>query len=163
MPWYTEAVTKFFKEYYKTLVSATIFILLLVIYHLLFGSKFEKELVCQLPEPSFTLRMLSGLVFATLGWALYQLRVYYVLYILLVVILRLRELYNALKKVIWYSLMFIMGFVIVPWIIDQLNLLFLYICNVPLFLAHLFPPYGLSLVAFILFVIVGYKKRFLKS
>lgn len=159
MTWYIDAITKFFKEYYKAVVSLIIFILLLAIYHLLFGGKFEKELICQLPEPNFTLRILSGLVFVTFGRLLYYIKVYYILYIILVVIFRQEEIFNALKKVIWNGMMFVMGWVVAPWIIDQLNKLFLFVCNIPLFLAHWFPPYGLSLVVLILIIFLGYKKK----
>lgn len=103
--------------------------------------------------------MLSGLVFVTFGRLLYYLKLYYILYIILVVLLRQRQLYDDLKKVIWYIMMFLFGFVVAPWIIDQLNKLFSIVCNIPLFLGHLFPPYGLSLVAFFIFIFILIKTK----
>lgn len=44
MSWYKVAVDKFIKQYYKELISTVLFIALLIIYHLIFGDKFESEL-----------------------------------------------------------------------------------------------------------------------
>lgn len=159
MNWYRDAVTKFFKQYYKELTSTVLFIVLLVLYHLIFGGKFESRLICQLPEPSIPLRALSGLVFMTFGKVLYHLWFYFILHKIVVVGLRDKWLYKDIKRIIWYGMMFFMGFVVAPWIIDQLNKLFLAACNTPYYLTHLFPPYGLSLVAFVVYLIIIYRKK----
>ena len=63
-----------------------------------------------------------SLVFASFGRILYELKFYYILYMIMVVFLRVKKAaYEEFKKLLWHLMMAFVGFVVVPWIIDVLN------------------------------------------
>ncbi len=146
-PWHKKAITEYKKEVIKaTMVAlAAAFAVGLLCFAL--GRRFALQEV-HLPEPTLTLRILSGLVFDSLGYILYELKFYYVLYMIFVVFLRMRELYNALKTVIWYGLMFVMGFYIVPWIMNVLNFILTILLNTGMAIVYAAPSIGVFIVVF---------------
>ena len=74
---------------------------------------------------------------------------YYALYMVMVVALRIKADYDAAKKLIWYSLMFLMGFYIVPWFMDVLSFVLTVVLNVVMFVGYLTPPIGVFVVIFL--------------
>lgn len=145
MSWHKDRILRFFRSYKKEIIVSCSVILILTIYHIFSDKSFVWRDYEPLPEPTLTLRLLSALVFDSFGWILYQLRFYYVLYIVIVGVFRNKPLYRDLKKVIWYGLMFVMGFVVAPWIVDVLNSILSFFYNILLLIIYVFPPYGLSL------------------
>jgi len=103
------------------------------------GKPFTWVEISPIEAPTLTIRLLSALVFVSFGEILYALKFYYVLYMIFVVFLRNRAFYNDLKRVIWRTLMFVMGFVFVPWIIDVLNKIVSFFYNVGMFLSYISP------------------------
>lgn len=146
MSWHEDRITRFFRSYKKEIIVSCLVILILTIYHIFSDKSFIWRDYKPLSEPTLTLRILSAFVFSSFGWILYQLRFYYILYIVIVGIFRNKPLYRDLKKVIWYGLMFIMGFVVAPWIVDLLNSFLSFFYNIFLLIIYVFPPYGLPLI-----------------
>jgi hypothetical protein len=52
--------------------------------------------------------------------------------------------------------MFIMGFVVAPWIVDVLNSILSFFYNIFLLIIYVFPPYGLPLVIILTILISIY-------
>jgi len=160
MSWRKEAIVNFYRDYKKEIVASCLVVFILTIYHLFSDKAFIWRDYEPLPEPTLPLRLLSALVFDSFGWILYQFRFYYVLKIIIVGIFRSKAVYRELKKVIWYGMMAVMGFVVAPWVVNMLNSIFSFFYNIFLFILYLFPPYGLSLILiiFLLFTIYNNKR-----
>ena len=116
------------------------------------GDKFELREYNIISMPTLTLRLLSALVFASFGRILYKLRFYYILFIIIVILLRNRSLYRDLKKLIWDLLMLFTGFIALPWTIDVLNSILSAVCNAAVFLLYISP----ALAIFIFTVAISY-------
>ena len=158
-PWYKEAVLKYREEVTAAAITAFVAAVVFSVVYFLLGKSFELQQV-HLSEPTLTLRLLSGLVFSTFGKILYKLKFYYVLKIILVYIFKLRGLYNAIKKIIWYVLMFIMGFYVVPWIMNAINFVLTILVNVVVVLVYFIPAIGICIVAFLIaFYFLRKKKK----
>jgi hypothetical protein len=163
MSWHADAIKKFITEYKKEIAATTLVILLLTVFHLVSDRTFQWRKIEPFPEPTLTMRLLSALVFDTFGLILYRLKFYYVLYIFFVVILRSRELFYALKKIVWFALMFIMGFWVAPWFIDTLNSIVSIFYNSALYVLYLFTPYGASMLLIPAVIAIFYYQRRLQE
>jgi hypothetical protein len=148
-PWYKKVITEYRQEIIKAAITALIGALAYSLVRYMSGGVFEVQEI-NLSTPTLTLRLLSGLVFDSLGYILYELKFYYALYMVMVVALRMKKAdYDAAKKLIWYSLMFVMGFYIVPWFMDVLSFVLTVVFNVVMFVGYLAPPIGVFVVIFL--------------
>jgi len=148
-PWHKKILREYKQEVIKAAIIALVSSCVFGLIYYFLGRGYELRQV-HLPEPTLTLRLLSGLVFSSLGRILYKLKFYYVLKIILVYILRLKELYDFLKGIIWYFLMFIMGYYIVPWVMNVINFILTILLNAGMFLVYISPHVGVFIVAFLL-------------
>jgi hypothetical protein len=147
-PWYKKVIAEYRKEVVNAAIMAFVATFVFSLLYFILGKNFEWRTV-NLSEPTLTLRLLSGLVFSSLGRVLYKLKFYYVLKVILVYVLRARDLYYALKKIIWYFLMFVMGYYIVPWVMNAINFILTILLNVVMFVAYIAPLIGVFVVVFI--------------
>ncbi len=148
-PWYKKAFTEYKQEVIKAVVTALAGAFIFSLFYFFLGKGFEWREI-HLSTPTLTLRILSGLVFDSLGYILYELKFYYALYMVMVVALRMKKAdYNAVKKIIWYGLMFIMGFYIVPWFMDALSFVLTIFFNIAMLIVYIAPPIGIFIVIFL--------------
>lgn len=149
MKWYKKILTEHKR---KVIISATVSLTITLAFSLWYyisGKPFEWVKISPISAPTLSIRFLSALVFVSFGEILYKLGFYYVLYMIFAVFLGDRTLYNDLKRIIWRSLMFIMGFVIVPWIISVLNKIVSFFYNIGILLLYISPPIGIFVVIFL--------------
>lgn len=146
--WYKKVLTENRKEVIRAALISLVVTTAFSLWYFIIGEGFKWTEYRFISEPTLSFRFLSALVFASLGEILYDLGFYYVLHFVFVVILRDRAVYNQIKRVIWLSLMAIVGFIIVPWIIDLLNAIISFFYNIFNLILYLFPPLGVSLIVF---------------
>ena len=140
MKWYQKVLKEHKRE---VIISAAISLAVTLAFSLWYytsGKPFTWVEISPIEAPTLSIRLLSALVFVSFGEILYALKFYYVLYMIFVVFLRDKALYNDLKKIIWRVMMFVMGFVVVPWIIDLLNKIVSFFYNVGILLLYISPP-----------------------
>lgn len=148
-PWYKKVLAEYKHEVVKAAITALVGAFVFSLIYYLRTKGFEVQQI-HLSTPTLTLRILSGLVFDSLGYILYELKFYYALYMVMVVALRMKKAdYNAVKKIIWYGLMFVMGFYIVPWFMDALSFVLTIIFNVVMLAVYIAPPIGVFVVIFL--------------
>ena len=119
-------------------------LLITIIFEVRNNNYFVWNTIAPIKEPTLNLRALSGLSFVGIGKLLYVLRFYRILYIFFVVILRNKGLYNDFKKLIWYALMFVTGFIVVPSIIDFINDILSFLYNIFRYIVYISPSFLLS-------------------
>lgn len=150
--WYQKIITENKKEVIKSAVIAIIFTTIFSLWYFKSGHSFEWKNYNFIAEPTLTWRLLSALVFTSLGWILYQLKFYYILYLIFVIFLRDKYLYNDVKKLIWHGLMFIMGFFILPWIINAMNTVLSFFYNLLLLILYITPSLCLFLLSLLILI-----------
>lgn len=147
--WYKKILTENKKEIIRSAIISLVITVAFSIWFFISHKAFAWNSYHFVSEPTLTLRLLSALVFVSLGRLLYELKFYYFLYFIFVIILRAWELYNALKKIIWYALMFVMGFYIVPWIINVINAVLSFFYNLWFLILYVAPALGIFLLIFL--------------
>lgn len=161
--WYKKVLTENKKEIIRATLISLAVTTAFSLWYFISGKDFVWTDYAFISDPTLAPRLLSALVFTSLGEILYDLGFYYVLHFVFVVILRDRAAYNQIKRVIWLSLMAVMGFVIVPWVIDTLNKVFSFLYNVWLFILYIFPVFGVFLLGFAIAVYILKRKPHLIS
>lgn len=146
-PWHKKVAREYKDEIIKSAIIALVVTFVFSVVYYLLGKSYEWRTM-DMPEPTLTLRILSGLVFSTLGRLLYKLKFYLVLKAILVRFLKMYELYRLLKKIIWYFLMFVMGYYIVPWAMKVINFILTILLNAAMIIVYGLPHVGIFLVIF---------------
>ena len=159
MTWYKKVIAENKKEIIRGAITSLAITFTFSIWYFFSHQAFEWTNYNFVSKPTLSLRLLSGLVFVSLGHLFYKLKVYYVLYFILVVLLKIKTFYNKLKKIIWYSLMFITGFFIVPWVINIINVILSFFYNLWLLILYILPPLGIFLVIFLVIIWLLSKKN----
>lgn len=149
MVWYKKVINDNKKEMVRSAIISLVITFALSLWYFVTGKGFERVNIEPISTPTLSIRLLSALAFVSIGRILYKLKVYYVLYMVLVVALRNKSFYNNFKKVIWYSIMFIIGFYIAPWIIGVLNIVVSFLYNMSMLILYLVPVMGIFLIAFL--------------
>ncbi|MCT4617289.1 MAG: hypothetical protein N4A38_03710 [Candidatus Gracilibacteria bacterium] len=161
MEWYKEEFLNMLEEYKKSTFLVLVFILILLIYRGISNNPYSWQEYNLISEPSLSIRLLSGLAFIGPGKVLYDLQFYRILYFIFVTILNNRGLYRDLKKIIWYGLMFAIGFIIIPGFIDILNQVVSFLINIVLYLNLIIPVLGV--IGFTFLIIYSLKISFEKN
>ena len=143
--WHVREIKKFVLENKYNLIFPIIVSLFLVVWYVYTDNKFVWKKHEPIPDPVFTLRMLGGIVFGTLGAFLYKTRAYLFLYKILPY-----KTFVDLKRVIWHVMMFTIGFFIVPGTIDLANVILSFLLNVLTFIVWVFPLIGAPVLLFLL-------------
>lgn len=157
MDWRKDEIRGFLRKYcLLAIFSVAVGLIFFISINYLQGSFIWREYNL-IPEPDLPARLLSALVFMSFGWILYELKFYYFLYFILVIILRDKRLYNKSKRAIWDLMTFFMGTYVAPWIVDLLNKLLSIFCNIIALIAYLIQPIGMSSV--LALAIIYYETR----
>ncbi len=153
MIWYQKTL----KKYWKEVLSGAIFSIICTLAFLLWiygmGKTFTWIDISPIDPPSIFMRIFySALTFVTLGAFLYKIGFYKALY----QILDDWRSFKEAKAIIWVLLMGTMFFVIVPLVVNILNGILSIGYNLFALALYAFPPVGISIVLFTLYV---YLKR----
>jgi len=139
MDWQKKEIHKLIKENKHITIVFCILWLLWLIAYFYYTDDFIKTDVEPIPEPTLTLRLMSALWFLGLWRLLYHIWFYWILYFFMVRIGWDRKGYNELKVSIWDGVTLITGFVIVPFIIEVLNVILSYLYNWMMYLFYILP------------------------
>ena len=142
--WHKKEIHKFITENKRELIVSIFVMLIAITWYFFTDNYFSIKKYEPVSEPILTLRMLSGLTFSSLGLFLYNTKVYQFLHWALD-----RKTFNELKKIIWLLLMFTVGFVILPFIIDVVNFILSFLFNILNFIIWFFPLVGIPLLIFL--------------
>lgn len=153
MTWYQKTL----KKYGKEILAGAIFSIICTLAFLLWiygvGKTFTWTDISPIDPPSIFVRIFySALTFVTLGTFLYKIGFYKALY----QILDDWRSFKEAKAIIWVLLMGTMFFVIVPLVVNILNGILSIGYNLFALALYAFPPVGISIVLFTLYV---YLKR----
>ena len=150
MSWYRDSLEKNKNEILKSAVFSMLPTLIFSIWYFLGKKSFEWQSISPISQPSLLAReFYSALVFVTIGAFLYYVvKLWRILYFIIVEVIGSRELYRLVKSIIWVSLILAMYFYIVPKIVDFLNGTISVVYNISILLLYLFPPIGLFVIIF---------------
>lgn len=155
MTWYERTLKKYGEEVVSGAIFSVVLSLTLLLWIYMSGYSFEWHNISPIDPPSIFQRLIySALTYVTLGAILYSLLFYKFLY-------HLAGDYRSfieLKRVVWVSLMGLMFFFVVPKTIDFLNTVLSFGYNIFNLLLYLFPPFGASLILFVVYLY--FKKRY---
>jgi hypothetical protein len=156
--WHKEIIIKNTKEIISSGITYIILSFIFLLWHFVLGIKFQWQNISPLSEPSFFIRSFySAFTFSTLGWFLYEVRFYKLLYEIIVRAFGSRELFNAIKAVLWIFLMYISYSYIVPWIFKILNFSLSLLFNIANLVLYIFPPIGIALIFSFIYLLL-YKR-----
>ena len=149
MTWYERTLRKYKKELISGAIFSVVLSLALLLWVYLSGYSFEWREISPIDPPSLFSRIVySALTYVTLGAILYNLLFYKFLY-------HIAGDYRSfveLKRIVWVGLMALMFFVIVPKTVDMLNAIISFGFNIFNLLLYLFPPFGVSLILFLIYL-----------
>ncbi len=147
--WYKRILTKKKKEIISSAVFAVLFALSIALWHYFTGRVFEWQSISPVSEPDLLPRLFySALVYVTLGAVLYATGFYKSLYSLYRGTRGGYRAYKEMKGVIWLALILGMYFVIIPVVVDILNVVISFFYNIALLVLYVFPPLGISAIVF---------------
>ena len=154
MSWYRDALEKNKKEIVKSAVFSMLSTFIFSIWYFLSKKSFEWHSISPISQPSLLAReFYSALVFVTIGAFLYYVvKLWKILYFVIVEIMGSRELYKFVKSLIWIFLILTMYFYIVPKVVDFLNVTISVVYNISILLLYLFPP----VMLFVVISLIGY-------
>ena len=148
MTWYKHAIIKTLKKEVRSLklILVIIFPLTSLFWYKYAGKPFEWEWIDPIAAPPYVRLFYSALVFITLGFLLYLIKFYQVLYIIFVKVLGDFRSYKGAKSFICFGLIALMYFKIVPWFVDVLNIIISIGYNLLKLIVYFSPVIGISLV-----------------
>ena len=155
MSWYRKEITKFVVDNYKSFLFVVIFPFILLLWNRFTGKTFVWKEISPLSTPEWQRYLYSAFTYVSLGWILYQLRFYQLLYFIFVKVLGNYRSFKEVKGVIWVGLMLLMYYKIVPWFVTVLNHIISFGYNFVGFLLFLSPVYGITFVIFTAIVLLG--------
>ena len=149
MTWYKKVLTEKKKEIISSAAFAVVFALAISLWHYFTGKGFEWQSISPVEAPGLLPRLFySALVYGTLGAFIFATGFYKFLYSLYRGTRGGWRRYNKMKDKIWWGLILIMYFVIIPFVVDVLNAIISFFFNIYNLILYLFPPLGISLVVF---------------
>jgi len=151
MEWYKSKTIEYLRNNNKAFTAGILVAISALIWNVLLGEGFEWKHIEPIPADAPHLKILSALVFLTLGNLLYQLKFYMIFSFIFVDILGDRNAYKNFKLLVWSGLMLFMGWVIIPWAADTLNQAFSLLYNIFALFVYLVPPVGIALALLVLF------------
>jgi len=153
MTWYQKTLKKYGKEILTGAAFSIVCALAFLLWIYGIGKTFTWTDISPIDPPSIFVRIFySALTFVTLGAFLYKIKFYQGLYR----ILGDWRSFKDAKAIIWVLLMGTMFFVIVPLVVDILNGILSIGYNLIALVMYAFPPVGISIFLFTLYV---YLKR----
>lgn len=154
MSWYRDTLEKNKNEIVRSAALSMLPTFIFSIWYFLGKKTFEWHSISPISQPSLLVReFYSALVFVTIGAFLYYVvKLWKVLYFIIVEIMGSSELYKFVKSIIWIFLILAMYFYIVPKIVDFLNGSISIVYNISMLMLYLFPPVGL----FMIISLIGY-------
>lgn len=155
MSWYKHAIIKTLKKEVRSLklILTIVFPLTFIFWYKLSGKPFEWQWINPIAVPPYIRLFYSALVFITLGFFLYLIKFYQVLYIIFVKVLGDFRSYKEAKGLIWFGLIALMYFKIVPWFVVVLNTIISIGYNLLKLIVYISPIIGISLVLGIIFLL----------
>ena len=156
MNWREKIFKKHLKETLFTSIFSTILILMIIIGNQFFWWSFQWQEIDPIDMPPIWIRgVLSFFAFYTLGKLLFEAYFYKILYEVMKFFGSSYREYERTKKKIWYMLMFVTAFVVIPWIIDVLNSILSFFFNIFQFLISIWHFTWISL-GITLIIVLGY-------
>jgi hypothetical protein len=159
-PWYEKTVEKYGK---KALWSAVVSIAVTALFSFWYfasGRSFAWHSISPIPQPGFLDSELYGAIaFLTIGAFLYYVvKLWLILKIICKDILGSWDLYNGVKAIVWFILLLVTQFYIVPTIIDWANAIVSFFYNMWFLLLYVFPPLGILLIGFLIAILLWRRK-----
>ncbi len=156
MKWHKKILIQNKKEITHSAIVSIAITFAFSIWYFLKGSTFEWRPINPISQPSLLVReFYSALVFVTIGAFLYYVvKLWKILYFVIVEIMGSRELYKFVKSLIWIFLILTMYFYIVPRVVDFLNGTISVVYNISILLLYLFPPVVLFVTIFSLICLI---------
>lgn len=151
MNWTQSRIREFLEINKKALIVGLLISACVLVWGLFAAQPFEWKSIEPIPAEAPHLKILSALVFVTLGNLLYELRFYQALSFIFVDILKDRQTYKDFKRLIWTALMLFVGWVIIPWAADLINQAISIFYNIFAFFVYLVPGVGIALLLFLIF------------
>lgn len=142
--WHIKEFKKFILKNKREFFISMFIMLLTITWYFFTDNSFNIKTYEPISDPIFTLRMLSGLTFLSLGNLLFRTRFYQFFNYLLD-----KKTFNELKALVWHILMFVVGFIILPFIIDVANYILSFLLNIFNFILWFFPLIGIPLLVFL--------------
>lgn len=154
MNWTGKTLKKHLKSSSVLVLLPISFVLILIIANQIFWWHFDWKDIDYIEQPAPLVRLFySALVYVTLGAFLYYIQFYRLLYS----IFWYTKTYKDIKGAIWWSLMLLMYFIIVPWVVNILNWIISLFFNTYNFFLQSLPLLGMAFwITWIILAIYGY-------
>lgn len=141
MDWRDKTLIKYIREISVMSLFPIVFTIMLIIANRSFWWHFDWKDIDYVEQPAPLIRLFySALVYITLGAFLYYIQFYRILYY----IFWYTRIYKNIKGAIWWLLMLLMYFIIVPWIVYALNWIISLFFNTYNFLLQSLPLLGIA-------------------
>lgn len=151
--WYEKVIAKNRAEIVKSTLATLLLVFTTTMYGYITGNTFEWQSIEPISEPSIFSRLLySALTFVTIGAFLYKIGFYKFLYSLYRGTKNGWREYKKAKAGIWGLLVLLMFFIIVPFVVNVLNIVISVMFNVYTLLIYIFP----SVIITMSVLIAGY-------
>lgn len=147
--WYKKILKKTGKKIIYSAAFVVVFTISISLWHLFTGKSFEWQSIAPVEEPGLLPRLFySALVYVTFGAFLYATGFYKFLYSAYKGTRNGWRAYRQAKGIIWLLLILVMYFIIVPIVVDVLNVVISFSYNIFMLLIYLFPSISISAVVF---------------
>jgi hypothetical protein len=141
MHWYNREIRKYTIGTMGMVVWTLIATIFVSVWVYFTSDYYEWQNIEIIPLVPWVRILLSALTYVTLWRLLYKSQIVYrPLHFVIVRIFRNKKLYNEAKDIIWFVLLGVMCFVILPVIVSFLNFLISCVYNFALFLIYISPP-----------------------
>lgn len=141
MNWIRKTLKKHLKSSLVLVLLPVSFTIILIIANQFFWWNFDWKDVDYVEQPAPLVRLFySALVYISLGAFLYYIQFYRLLYF----IFWYTKTYKDIKGAIWWSLILLMYFIIVPWIVHALNWIISLFFNTYNFFLQSLPLLGIA-------------------
>jgi hypothetical protein len=148
MNWVRDVLIKYKKEIIQSTITSFVIALVFLLYTYFIGNIFTWHKITPIEQPSILDRYFySAFTFSTIGaFLFFVVKLWKGLYFIFVKVLGMKDLYILIKALLWFGLVLVSYFYLVPFTINVLNNVISFFFNIINFILYLSPTLGIFLI-----------------